>query len=90
MGVKAEQVAMEALREAQQYLAADVPVGHNLADQLVLPLGIGAYLGTGGGGFRTMPLSQHATTHLEILRKFLGVDAKVEHKGPTDCLVRIG
>ena len=55
IGVKAEEVALEALREAEEYLAAGVPVGRHLADQIMLPLGIGAYFGTGGGAFRTLP-----------------------------------
>ena len=78
-GVRAEDVAMQALREAEGYLAAGVPVGTHLADQLMLPLGIGAYLGSGGGMFRTMQLSLHSTTHLEILRRFLEID----HTTPT-------
>jgi RNA 3'-terminal phosphate cyclase (ATP) len=89
LGIRAEQVAMQVLREAQDYLAADVPVGKHLADQLLLLLGIGAYLGA-GGVFRTMDLSLHATTHLEVLRQFLGVDAIVKRHGPDDCLIRIG
>ena len=89
-GVKAEAVAMQALGEAREYLAAGVPVGKHLADQLMLPLGIGAYLGTGGGTLRTMALTRHATTHLDILRCFLGLDATVEKIGRDDCLVRIG
>ena len=90
IGVKAEEVALEALREAEEYLAADVPVGRYLADQLMLPLGVGAYFGAGGGVFRTLSLSPHATTHLEILRRFLGLDAKLEHDSRGNCLVQIG
>ena len=36
--VRAEEVAQRALREAQEYLAADVPVGPHLADQWALML----------------------------------------------------
>ena len=90
LGVRAEEVAKEALRQAEEYLAAGVPVGEYLADQLMLPLGIGAYLGPGGGVFRTMGLSLHATTHLEILRRFLEVDIHVEQDGPDNWLMRIG
>lgn len=90
IGLKAEEVAMEALREAEEYFAAGVPVGRHLADQIMLPLGIGAYFGSGGGTFSTMALSAHATTHLEILRHFLGLDAKVEHGSRGNCLVQIG
>jgi RNA 3'-terminal phosphate cyclase len=56
----------------------------------MLPLGIGAYLGSGGGMFRTMDLSLHATTHLEILRRFLETEVRVKQCGPEDWLVRIG
>jgi RNA 3'-terminal phosphate cyclase (ATP) len=90
LGVRAEEVALHALREAQDYLAAGVPVGKHLADQLLLPLGVGAHLGSGGGEFRTTALSLHATTHLGILRQFLDLDAVVERKGQDDWLVRIG
>ena len=90
IGVKAEDVALEALREAEEYLASGVPVGRHLADQLMLPLGVGAYFGTGGGAFRTLSLSAHATTHLEVLRQFLGLDARIEPTGPDGYLVRIG
>jgi RNA 3'-terminal phosphate cyclase len=89
-GVRAEVVAMQALREAKEYLAADVPVGTHLADQLMLPLGIGAYLGPGGGVFRTMGLSLHSTTHLEILRRFLGISVHVDREDNGNCVVRFG
>ena len=81
---------MQALRQAEEYLAAGVPVGKHLADQLMLPLGIGAYLGSGGGVFRTMDLSPHSTTHLEILRRFLEIDIQVDGEDNGNCLVRFG
>ena len=90
LGVKAEEVAMEPLREAKKYLAAGVPVRKHLADQLMLPLGIGAWLGSGGGVFRTMALSLHAETHLEILRSFLEIKCQADCDGPAHCLVQIG
>jgi RNA 3'-terminal phosphate cyclase (ATP) len=90
LGVRAEDVAKDALCQAEEYLAAGVPVGKYLADQLMLPLGIGAYLGSGGGVFRTMDLSPHATTHLDILRRFLELDIHVEQDGPDGWLMRTG
>jgi RNA 3'-terminal phosphate cyclase (ATP) len=90
LGVRAEDVAQDALLQAEEYLAANVPVGKNLADQLMLPLGIGAYLGSGGGVFRTMALSPHATTHMEILRRFLEIGIQIEQDGPNDWVLRIG
>jgi RNA 3'-terminal phosphate cyclase (ATP) len=90
IGVRAEAIAAHVLDDVRAYLAAGVPVGKYLADQLLLPLGIGAHFGAGGGSFRTMALSLHATTHIEILRRFLDIDARVEQNGRDDFVVRIG
>jgi RNA 3'-terminal phosphate cyclase (ATP) len=67
-GVRAEVVAERAVREAQQYLAHDAPVGEHLADQLLIPLAL-----AGGGSYLTGPLSLHTTTNIEIIRNFLAV-----------------
>ena len=75
-GKQAEQVADHVVAQAQKYLATDVPVGEHLADQLLLPLGLGAHLGTGGGEFRTLPLSDHSLTHIAVLQKFLEIDVE--------------
>ncbi|MCH5376488.1 MAG: RNA 3'-terminal phosphate cyclase [Planctomycetes bacterium] len=76
-GVRAERVAQDAWRETRRYLEANVPVGEHLADQLLLPLGISAWQGRGGGAFRTLPLSQHALTHIEVLKLFLDVQVEI-------------
>ncbi len=131
-GVKAERVAGEAVRQMREYLTAGVPVGHYLADQLMLPLGISAWQGkeadssaprrsppsegsslesrlqaanptpapaeagtptagpTHGGAYRTLPLSRHALTHIDLLRQFLGVTIAVDRAGSDgSCTVRI-
>jgi RNA 3'-terminal phosphate cyclase (ATP) len=87
-GVRAEAVAGRTLDRAQHYLDAGVPVGEHLADQLLLPLGIGAHQGTGGGTFRTLPLSSHCLTHIQVLKKFLDVTIKVQAE-PSGWLVRV-
>jgi hypothetical protein len=51
-----------------------------LADQLMLPLGIGAYLGSGGGVLRSTGLSRHGNTRLEILGRFLEIGIQVERR----------
>jgi RNA 3'-terminal phosphate cyclase (ATP) len=61
------------------YLAADVPVGEHLADQLLIPLAL-----AGGGSFRTLPLSSHGRTNAVIIARFLPVRICME-----DDLVRI-
>jgi len=78
IGVKAEKVARKAVESYQEYLAADVPVGAYLADQLMLPLAITAWQGSGPSTFRTLPLTQHSQTHIDILQRFLEIEIKVE------------
>jgi RNA 3'-terminal phosphate cyclase (ATP) len=77
-GLRAELVAQRACDELAAFLAADVPVGEYLADQLLLPLAI-----AGGGRFRSMPLSLHATTNIATIQQFLGVSIDVVPDRPT-------
>ena len=72
IGVRAEAVAEQAVQEARRYLAANVPVGPYLADQLLLPLAL-----AGGGSFRTLPLTRHAATNIAVIRQFLGTSIEV-------------
>ncbi len=68
-GVSAEKVAMRTVKQAREYLAMDVPVGRYLADQLLIPMAM-----AGQGRFRTLSPTQHTTTNMEIIQKFLDVD----------------
>jgi RNA 3'-terminal phosphate cyclase (ATP) len=72
-GVPAEKVAAWAVRDVQTYLAAGVPVGENLADQLLLLLAL-----AGSGAFATLPLSGHSTTQIDLIPRFLDVKIQVE------------
>jgi RNA 3'-terminal phosphate cyclase (ATP) len=82
IGVAAEAVADKAVQEMRRYLAAGVPVGEHLADQLILPLAL-----AGSGTFATLPLSRHATTQVELIPRFLPVRIEVERTGGR-CVVR--
>jgi len=92
--VKAEVVAREALKEARQYLQSEAPVGVHLADQWILPLAISAWQSRQqglrcGGAFKTQSLSQHSTTHLQIIERFLDIEATVEDLDGGMQLVRL-
>ncbi|MBX3460493.1 MAG: RNA 3'-terminal phosphate cyclase [Planctomycetes bacterium] len=65
-GKAAESVAKEAVREMKDYLKSEAPVGEHLADQLLLPMALGA-----GGSFRTLPPSLHTTTNISVIRRFM-------------------
>lgn len=83
-GVKAEHVARKAVDEARKYLAADVPVGPYLADQLLIPMAM-----AGGGRFRTMKLTRHTETNIEMVQRFLEVGIEVDKLDNGSCEVFI-
>lgn len=76
MGVSAERVAQEVAAEVLAYLAAGVPVGEHLADQLLIPLAM-----AGGGRFRTTAPSAHTHTQFAALRDFLELDGRARDLG---------
>lgn len=84
-GVRAEAVADQAVRAAKRYLAADVPVGEFLADQLLLPFAL-----AGGGSFRTLEPSLHVRTHIDVLAHFVGTQVSVERTSEQAWLVTVG
>lgn len=78
VGASAEHVAEEVVQEVRRYLKSTAPVGEYLADQILLPLGLSAAqpessVAPRGGSFRTVNLSRHATTHIEILQMLLPI-----------------
>jgi len=84
LGVSAEKVAGGTVRQVEEYLSVDVPVGHYLADQLLLPMAL-----AGGGSFRTLAPSRHMTTNAEVIRLFLPVDVKMRQHAPNDWEIRV-
>jgi RNA 3'-terminal phosphate cyclase (ATP) len=70
MGVAAEAVADRAVKEMRRHVTAGVPVGIHLADQLLTVLALSE-----GGVFKTVSLSRHALTNIEVIRQF--VDCRI-------------
>jgi len=66
-GRSAEAVAEGVAEDVTAHLAHGLPVGRHLADQLLLPMALGA-----GGSFVTASLSAHLRTNLEVVAAFLG------------------
>ena len=65
-------MAQAAVAEAQEFLAASVPVGPHLADQLLIPLAL-----AGGGSFDTVAPTSHTRTNIDVLQMFLDVEVTV-------------
>lgn len=72
--VSAEKVADQTVKQVQEYLAAGVPVGQHLADQLLLPMAL-----AGSGAFRTLAPTRHTLTNIEVIKTFLDVEVTLEH-----------
>jgi RNA 3'-terminal phosphate cyclase (ATP) len=62
-------VAKEAAKTANAYLKADAPVGEHLADQLLLPMALGA-----GGRFVMGKPSTHTLTNIDVIQHFLQIE----------------
>ena len=66
-GVRAEQVAAEAIEAYTAWYGVGVPVCEHLADQLLLPV-----LFAGQGSFSTVEPSLHTRTNAEVITHFTG------------------
>ncbi len=82
--VSAEKVADQTVRQVQEYLAAGVPVGPHLADQLLLPMAL-----AGRGAFRTLAPTRHTLTNIEVIKTFLEVEVNLERLNQAVWEIRI-
>lgn len=85
IGVPAEKVASEVVREAKRYLDSSAAVAEHLADQLLLPLAL-----AGAGSFRTIALSGHTTTNIATIQHFLDVQIRTEQIEKNVFEIRVG
>ncbi len=77
--VSAERVANRAIGAVTRYLEQQAPVGEYLADQLLVPMVLGA-----GGEFRCTQISGHTRTNIAVINQMLGakvVRATKEQRG---------
>ncbi len=82
-GLSSEAVIEQVVSQMRSYIMAQVPVGHYLADQLLLPMAL-----AGGGTILTLPLSRHSKTNIEVIQKFLAVPIQV--LAPRDRIALVG
>jgi len=84
-GRPARAVAEDVVGQVRRYLAAAVPVGPHLADQLVLLLAL-----AGGGRFRTVAPTRHLQTNVAVIRHFLDAPIALEELGRDRWEVIVG
>jgi RNA 3'-terminal phosphate cyclase (ATP) len=84
-GASPEAVCDGLIADLRRFMDAGVPVGWRLADQLLLPMALGA-----GGAFLTLPLSLHARTNIGTIGKFLDRPIAAAENGDGNVEVRVG
>jgi RNA 3'-terminal phosphate cyclase (ATP) len=88
-GVSAERVASDAVREIRQYLRSDAALGEHLTDQWLLLLALAVWRTGFTHQFTCVNLSSHATTHIQIIQYFLGVETVMERLNNGACRLTI-
>lgn len=76
VGISAERIARNAVKEMRRYQANGAAVGEHLADQLMLPMALGE-----GGVFTTLKPTQHSKTNRDVIHLFTEKRFKVEELG---------
>ncbi len=76
-GVSAEQVASALAQEVKAYQASPGALGPHLADQWMLPLALAVAKRGGEASFTCTEMTEHATTNIEVIEKFLPVRFEV-------------
>jgi RNA 3'-terminal phosphate cyclase (ATP) len=87
-GLRAEQVADEAVQGLASFLGSDGAVDPWLADQILLPLALAGE----ASSLRTSAVTRHLLTNAEVIRLFLPVEIQVDGPlgGPATIQVRPG
>lgn len=82
--VSSEKVANRAVDELHEYLKTDVAVGKHLADQLLLPMVLGA-----GGQFTTLKPTQHLLTNIEVIKRFMDIELTLKQTDTNTWCVHV-
>ena len=84
IGVSAERVAGRAVAKLRGYLQGNYAIGEYLADQLLLPMALGA-----GGEFSCAPLTAHTRTNIQVIEQLLGKTCVTVTEGEGGCHVEV-
>ncbi|MDH1262371.1 RNA 3'-terminal phosphate cyclase [Pseudomonas sp. GD03944] len=84
-GVRAERVADLAIEQAREWLQSGTAVAEHLADQLLLPMAL-----AGGGSFTTPRMTEHMTSNLQVLQRFLSVEVRCSEPRRGAVLIELG
>lgn len=83
-GVRAEQVANQAIEQLRSWQHSGAAVGVHLADQLLLPLAL-----AGGGSISTSGMTDHLRSNSVVIEAFLGTGIHCSAQSPTRTTIRV-
>ena len=72
-GVKSESIGHRTASAMKKWIDSHIPVGRNLADQLLLPMAL-----AGEGSFTMMKPSAHVVSNISVIEKFLPVKFRID------------
>ncbi len=84
-GKPAEVVARESVTAARRWEASGAAVGPHLADQLLVPLAVGA-----GGGYTTLAPTLHTRTNAAVIGRFLDVEIELRQESAESWRIEVG
>ena len=85
-GVSAEQVAGALVKEVKAYQASEGALGQHLADQWMLPLALAVLERGGAASFTCTEMTEHATTNIGVIERFLPVRFDVVPGDASSCV----
>ena len=85
-GVSAEQVAGALVKEVKANQASEGALGQHLADQWMLPLALAVVERGGAASFTCTELTEHATTNIGVIERFLPVRFDVVPGDASSCV----
>lgn len=85
-GVSAEQVAGALVKDVKAYQASEGALGQHLADQWMLPLALAVLERGGEASFTCTEMTEHATTNIGVIEKFLPVRFDVAPGDASSCV----
>ena len=85
-GVSAEQVAVALVKEIRTHQASKGALGQHLADQWMLPLALAVVERGCAASFTCTGMTEHATTNIGVIEKFLPVRFDVAPGDASSCV----
>lgn len=71
--ISLNKVAADTIKQIHNYQSAEAPFGEYLTDQVLIPMAL-----SGGGKIKSVHVSEHAKTNIEVIKQFLDVEITIK------------